>query len=105
MARYTNWRDDFASRQRSISEAMELIGENDLVAVTILAPPALTAALQVRGKQLNRMDIRGLAPREVALYGGDGPTGEKEIEIFIGDALRPAHDAKDDAGCDAQRPL
>ncbi|MEO9255846.1 MAG: hypothetical protein ABI305_09910, partial [Tepidiformaceae bacterium] len=94
MNRYADWRDDYKSRIKSASEAMEGIKENDLVAITILAPAVLTAAFHARAKQLGRVDIRGLAPREALLYGADGPAGEKEIEIFIGDGMRPAHDAK-----------
>ncbi len=94
MSRYTNWRDEYKSRMKSASEAMELIKENDLVAITILAPGVLTAAFEERARHLNRVDIRGLAPREVSLYGPDGPKGEKEIEIFIGDSMRYATDAQ-----------
>ncbi len=94
MARYENWRDEYASRQKTLPQAMELIKENDLVGVTILAPMALTLALNERAKSLGRVDIRGLAPREPHLYSANGPKGEKEIEIFIGDGMRPAHDAK-----------
>lgn len=94
MSRYADWRDEYASRQKSASEAMQLIKENDLVSVTILAPSVLTAAFNERAKSLGRVDIRGLAPREPELYSPSGPKGEKEIEIFIGDGLRPAHDAK-----------
>ena len=94
MARFENWRDEYASRQKTLPQAMELIKENDLVGVTILAPMALTLALNERAKSLGRVDIRGLAPREPHLYSANGPKGEKEIEIFIGDGMRPAHDAK-----------
>jgi 4-hydroxybutyrate CoA-transferase len=94
MNRYSDWRDEYKSRMKSPAEAMEGIHENDLVAITILAPSVLTTAFYERAKQLGRVDIRGLAPREPQLYGGDGPPGEKEIEIFIGDGMRPAHDAK-----------
>ena len=92
--RYANWRDEYASRQKSIGEAMALIQEGDLVAVPILAPAALTAALLERATGLGRVDLRFLAPREAPLFAPEGPKGEKEIEIFIGDGLRPAHDAK-----------
>jgi 4-hydroxybutyrate CoA-transferase len=94
MNRYANWRDEYRSRLKTPSQAMESIQENDLVCITILAPAVLTAAFQERAKHLGRVDIRTLAPREVQLFGPDGPKGEKEIEIFIGDGLRPAHDAK-----------
>lgn len=94
MTRYENWRDDYRSRLKSADQAMSGIRDNDLVAITILAPSALTAAFQMRAKELGHVDIRTLAPREAALFGADGPQGEKEIEIFIGDGLRPAHEAK-----------
>lgn len=92
MGRYVNWRDEYQSRLKSLDEAMEAIQEGDLVRLTILAPGPLTAALQRRGKQLSHLDLRLVAPREVQLFGPDGPTGEKEIEIFIGDSSRSAHD-------------
>ncbi|MEO6397236.1 MAG: acetyl-CoA hydrolase/transferase C-terminal domain-containing protein [Tepidiformaceae bacterium] len=94
MSRYENSRDEYQSRLKSPSQAMELIREGQLVGISILAPTALTAAFEARAKTLARVDIRGLAPREPNLYSPDGPVGEKEIELFIGDGLRPAHDAK-----------
>jgi len=93
-SRYTDWRDEYRSRCMSATEAMMLIADGDLVGLTILAPNALTEAFQARAKQLRRVDIRLLAPREVQLFGPDGPVGEKEIELFIGDASRPSHDAR-----------
>jgi len=94
MSVYENWRDEYKSRCKSTEEAMQLVRDGDLVSLTILAPGPLSAALNARAKQLNRVDIRFLAPREVQLFGPDGPKGEKEIELFIGDSIRPAHDAK-----------
>ena len=94
MSRHDNWRDEYQSRLKSPAQAMEMIKEGDLVGISILAPTALTAAFEERAKQLGRVDIRGLAPREPGLYSPGGPKGEKEIELFIGDGLRPAHDAK-----------
>lgn len=88
-----DWREEYRSRLKSAAEALELVHDNDLVALTILAPGPLTAALMTRSKQLDRVNLRLLAPREIQLYGPDGPTGEKEIELFIGDASRPSHDA------------
>jgi 4-hydroxybutyrate CoA-transferase len=94
MSNYANWRDEYQSRLKSSAEAMEIIKEGDLVGVSILAPTALTAAFEARAKQLGRVDLRGLAPREPTLYDPSLWAGEREIEIFIGDGLRPAHDAK-----------
>ena len=94
MNRYADWRDEYRSRLKTPQQAMECIQENDLVCITILAPGVLTSAFYERAKHLRRVDIRTLAPREVDLFGPDGPKGEKEIELFIGDGLRPAHDAK-----------
>jgi len=90
---YADWRDEYKRRLKSPAEAMSLIQDGDLVGLTILAPGPLTAAFQVRARQLNRVDLRLLAPREIQLFGPDGPVGEKEIEIFIGDSARPSHDA------------
>jgi hypothetical protein len=91
---YANWQDEYRARTKSPAEAMSLIDDGDLVGLTILAPGPLTAAFQARAKQLRRVDIRLLAPREVQLFGANGPVGEKEIELFIGDAARPSHDAR-----------
>ena len=93
MSVYSDWRDLYKSRLMGIDQAMGLIQEGDLVCLTILAPGALSAAFQKRARQLGRVDYRSLAPREAALFGPDGPKGEKEIELFIGDGIRPAHDA------------
>jgi 4-hydroxybutyrate CoA-transferase len=87
------WRDLYNSRLKSLDDAMRVIGEGDLVGLTILAPGELSNALLRRANELGRVDIRFLAPREVALF-GDTPAGEREIELFIGDALRPAHESR-----------
>lgn len=94
MSIYSEWRDIYQSRVKSADQAMELIKEGDLVCLTILAPGELSAAFGKRAQQLGRVDFRCLAPREAQLFGPDGPKGEKEIELFIGDSIRPAHDAK-----------
>ncbi|HLZ68696.1 MAG TPA: acetyl-CoA hydrolase/transferase C-terminal domain-containing protein [Dehalococcoidia bacterium] len=91
---YADWRETYKSRCQSADEAMRLIHDGDLVGLTILAPAELTAAFERRAKQLDRVDIRLLAPRELQLFTPDGPRGEKEIELFIGDISRPSHDAR-----------
>jgi 4-hydroxybutyrate CoA-transferase len=94
MSVYSDWRDVYKSRLKSLDDAMQLVEEGDLVCYTILAPGALTQAFQRRARQLQRVDFRTLAPREIGLFDPiDGPKGEKEIELFIGDSVRPAHDA------------
>ena len=92
--RYASWRDEFESRKKSPAEALEVVQNGHLVGLGILCPGVLTQALLERARQLERVDIRCLAPREVPLFSPDGPKGEKEIELFIGDALRPAHDQR-----------
>ncbi|MFQ5380161.1 MAG: acetyl-CoA hydrolase/transferase family protein [Dehalococcoidia bacterium] len=94
MADNANWRDEYARRQKSVDQAMELIKEGDLVGIGILCPGILSAAFQKRAGALGRVDFRSLAPREAPLFEPGGPSGEKEIELFIGDGIRPAHDAK-----------
>jgi len=93
-SRYANWKDEYKSRLKSLDEAMEVIKSGDLVGVSILLPTVLAMAFHKRALQLERVDIRFLAPREAFLFGDERPNGEKEIEIFIGDGIRPAHDAK-----------
>jgi 4-hydroxybutyrate CoA-transferase len=90
--RYRDWRDIYKSRVMSAEDAMMLIKDGDLVGLTILAPGPLTAAFEARAKQLERVDIRFLAPRELTLLSATGPRGEKEIELFIGDVARSSHD-------------
>ena len=82
-------------KRKGLDEAMGLIERGDLVALTILAPGVLSAALQKRAEQLGEVHIRFLAPRELNLLTGGSWTGEREIEIFIGDTARPSHDAHD----------
>jgi len=91
---FSNWQDIYASRQQSPDDAMKLIQDGELVALTILAPGELSAAFHRRSTELNRVDIRFLAPRELQFFGEQAPRGEKEIEIFMGDTIRPTHDAK-----------
>ena len=81
--------------RRSLEETMGLIDRGDLVALTILAPGALSTALQKRAEELGELNIRFLAPRELNLLSGGSWEGEREIEIFIGDTARPSHDAHD----------
>ncbi len=94
MSDYASWRDDYQARLRSADDAMLAINEGDFVCISILTPGPLTEAFQRRARQLNRVDFRTLAPRELDLFGENGPRGEKEIELFIGDSLRWAHDAQ-----------
>lgn len=91
---YGDWQSVYQSKLRTLDQAMELVEDNDLVSLTILAPAPLSAAFHKRAKQLGRVDLRVLAPREPQFFGEDAPRGEKEIELFIGDSIRPAHDAR-----------
>ncbi|HEX6032398.1 MAG TPA: acetyl-CoA hydrolase/transferase C-terminal domain-containing protein [Tepidiformaceae bacterium] len=93
-SRYANWRDEYQSRLKSLEDAVQVIQEGDLVGLSILLPGVLTGAFHKRALELDRVDIRFLAPREAQLFGAEAPRGEKEIELFIGDGIRPAHDAK-----------
>ena len=88
-----NWRDAYQRRLASAPEAMNLIQNGDLVALTILAPAALSGALHARVQELDSVNIRFLAPREADFFTEDR-NGEREIELFIGDSIRPAHEAK-----------
>jgi 4-hydroxybutyrate CoA-transferase len=92
--RYQNWRDEYRSRQKSLTEAMEVIKEGDLVGITILCPAPLLQAFIERAKQLGNVNVRTLAPNYPDLFNPEIFKGEREIELFIGDAMRPAHDAK-----------
>jgi len=92
--RYQDWRQDYQSRLKTADQAVEAIKEGDLVSITILCPAALVTAFINRAKQLGRVDFRTLAPGNPELFNPEIVKGEKEIEIFIGDAMRPAHDAK-----------
>ena len=92
--RYQDWRQDYQSRLKTPDQAVEAIKEGDLVSITILCPAPLVAAFVNRAKQLGRVDFRTLAPGNPDLFNPEFVKGEKEIEIFIGDSMRPAHDAK-----------
>jgi 4-hydroxybutyrate CoA-transferase len=92
--RYQNWRDEYKSRQKSLDEAMQGIKEGDLVGITILCPGPLVQAFIERARQLGNVNIRTLAPNYPDLFNPEVFKGEREIELFIGDAMRPAHDAK-----------
>lgn len=92
--RYQNWRDDYRSRLKTPDQAVEVIKEGDLVSITILCPAPLVTAFVNRAKQLGKVDFRTLAPGNPDLFNAELVKGEKEIEIFIGDTMRPAHDAK-----------
>ena len=70
---------------------MSLIKNNDLVSLAVLAPGELSSALHARSTELEQLHIRTLAPTAAQLYGED-VNGEREIEVFIGEPLRPVHD-------------
>ena len=93
-SRYQNWRDEFQSRCKTLDQALEAVQTGDLVAITILCPGPLVQAFVARAKQLDRVSIRTLAPSDPQLFTPDNFQGEREIEVFIGDGMRPAHDAK-----------
>jgi 4-hydroxybutyrate CoA-transferase len=92
--RYQNWRDDYQSRLKSPDQAVEIIQDGQLVAITILCPAPLLTAFINRARQLSRVDFRTLAPSNPDVFNPELVKGEKEIEIFIGDTMRPAHDNK-----------
>jgi len=91
---YPDWHDTYQSRLRTPAQAAELIQANDLVGLTILAPGPMTQSLEARARELGQLNIRFLAPTELPLFDTSAFTGEREIEIFIGDTTRPMHDAK-----------
>lgn len=92
--RYQNWRDEYQSRLKTADQACEAIKDGDLVSITILCPAPLVTAFVNRAKRLGRVDFRTLAPNNPDMFNPEIVRGEKEIEIFIGDAMRPSHDAK-----------
>ena len=92
--RYQNWRDEFKSRCKSLDEALEVVQSGDLVAITIVCPGPLIQAFVARSQKLDNVSIRTLAPSAPELFNPENVKGEREIEIFIGDGMRPAHDAK-----------
>jgi 4-hydroxybutyrate CoA-transferase len=92
--RYQNWRDDYQSRLKSPDQAVEIIKGGDLVSITIICPAPLITAFVGRAQKLGNVSFRTLAPSNPDLFNPEAFKGEKEIEIFIGDTMRPAHDAK-----------
>jgi len=93
-ARYANWRDEYESRLKTPEQAVEIVQEGDLVAITILCSAPLVNAFVERARKLGRVDFRTLAPNNADLFNPEIVKGEKEIEIFIGDGMRAAHDSK-----------
>ena len=87
------WKEEYKRKCMDISDAMSLIENNDLVSLAVLAPGELSAALHTRSPELEQLHIRTLAPTAAQLYGED-VNGEREIEVFIGEPLRPVHDNK-----------
>ena len=85
------WKEEYKRKCMDIRDAMSLIQNNDLVSLCVLAPGELSSALHTRATELEQLHIRTLAPTAAQLY-GDDVNGEREIEVFIGEPLRPAHD-------------
>ena len=93
MTKPGDWRETYNARLRSVDEAMALIHEGDLVGMGVLTPGQLSSALADRAEQLGSLHVRALGPVEARLFGEDA-NGEREIELFIGEPMRGAHDAK-----------
>lgn len=89
-ARYTNWRDDYQSRLKSLDEAVSIIQNGDFVSISIVCPEPLLSAFVRRARELERVDIRALMPTHADLLDPSIIHGEKEVEAFIGDGARPA---------------
>lgn len=94
MPNRSDWHDEYQRRLMSADDAMSLISEGDLVKLNVGTPPAIAALLDARARQLGNLNIRVLAAAYPPLVDSDRDAGEREIEIFIGDAFRPSHDAK-----------
>ena len=73
---------------------MALIEADDLVYVNVASPAAVTALLDARTRELGSLDMRLLGPAHEPLMESERDAGEREIEIFIGDASRSSHDEK-----------
>ena len=90
----SDWRSDYQRRLMAAEDAMALIHEGDLVNLNVATPQPVAALLDDRARKLSRVDIRALAPAYAPLVDNERESGEREIELFIGDLFRPSHDAK-----------
>ena len=90
----SDWQGEYRRRLMSAEDAMSLVGEDDLVKLHVGTPPEIAALLETRARSLDRLNVRALAPGYAPLLAGELESGERELELFIGDAARPSHDAR-----------
>lgn len=89
-----NWREAFESRTMAPDEAFNLIEADDLVYVNVGTPAIIAQLLDARALELGSLDMRLLGPADEPLMTSGRDVGEREIEIFIGEASRASHDEK-----------
>lgn len=90
---YPGWRDAYQSRLKSPDDAVQIVQDGDLVAISILCPEPLVSAFVRRAANLARVDVRALMPTHPELFNPALVKGEIEVEAYIGDAARPAIEA------------
>ena len=90
----SDWQGEYRRRLMSAEDAMSLVGEDDLVKLHVGTPSQIAALLETRARSLDRLNVRALAPGYAPLLAGELESGERELELFIGDAARPSHDAR-----------
>jgi 4-hydroxybutyrate CoA-transferase len=89
-----DWKEAFEARSMEPDAAMALIEKGDLVYVNVGSPAVVTLLLDARARELGSLDMRLLGPADEPLMNSDRDSGEREIEIFIGEASRASHDEK-----------
>jgi 4-hydroxybutyrate CoA-transferase len=91
-----DWREEYKRKLTSAEDAMKAIGPGQRVVIPIAGPRVLTEALYRRGHELGGIQLRLSAPAADPgwLQPGVEQLFKVEIEVFIGDFARPAHDER-----------
>ncbi len=90
----SDWEAAYQQRLCGAEQAMALIQAGDLVNVNVGTPAPIAALLDNRARELGGVDMRLLGPALEPLMSSERDAGEREIEIFSGQAARESHDTQ-----------
>jgi 4-hydroxybutyrate CoA-transferase len=91
-----DWRQEYQRKLTTADEALRCLQPGQRVALPLAGPRLLPDALFRRGKELGGLEVRLSAPRSDPgwLQPGMQDIFRVELELFIGDFARPAHDER-----------
>jgi len=91
-----DWREEYKRKLTSAEDAVKVVQPGQRVVIPLAGPRLLPDALFRRGQELGGIDVRLSAPASDPgwLQPGVQDLFRVEVECFIGDFARPAHDER-----------